>query len=177
MTARSQPNAAPTTAPSVVSTAPPTGWDAAVLARIERELTKYVGPVARVLVRRGARDHATVVALTTTLAESLANSKDRDAFLTVVNGPGTPTPTPRTIEPSGTRSGGTSAPGNSRDPISQDDLDRATRALTKSMGPIAKVLVKRTAAEGLGRRDFLNRLAQHVPSESDRTRFLREAGL
>lgn len=181
LTARSQPSSAPTStpasAPSVVSTAPPTGWDAAVLARVERELTKYVGPVARVLVRRAAREHNTVIGLSTTLAESLPNAKDRDAFLTAVHGAGTPTPVPRTLDPAGTRAGSTPSSLGGRDALSPDDLERATRALTKSMGPIAKVLVKRTAAEGLGRRDFLNRLAQHVPSESERTQFLREAGL
>lgn len=176
LTGRSQPSAAQNSPPSIVSTAPPTGWDAAVLARIERELTKYVGPVARVLVRRGARDHATLAALSAVLSESLPNAKDRDAFMAVVNGPGTPTPMPRTADPVGTRAG-TTPPSSSHDPISADDIERATRALTQSVGPIAKVLVKRTAAEGLGRRDFLNRLAQHVASESDRSRFLRDAGL
>lgn len=172
LTGRSQPNPTPT----IASTAPPTGWDASVLARIERELTKYVGPVARVLVRRSARDHQTLAALSAALAESLPNGKDRDAFLTVVNGPGTPTPMPRTLDPSGSRAG-TAPPSGGRDPISAEDIERATRALTQSVGPIAKVLVKRTAAEGLGRRDFLNRLAQHVASDADRARFLREAGL
>ncbi|HJW10720.1 MAG TPA: serine/threonine-protein kinase, partial [Albitalea sp.] len=39
------------------STPPPSGWSVPVLAGIEVEMARFVGPVAKVLVRRAAREH------------------------------------------------------------------------------------------------------------------------
>ncbi|HEX7250523.1 MAG TPA: serine/threonine-protein kinase, partial [Burkholderiales bacterium] len=48
------PGSTPGTQSPAAKTVPPPGWEAAALKQIERQLARYVGPVARVLVRRGA---------------------------------------------------------------------------------------------------------------------------
>ena len=47
----------PPTQPSAASLPLPTGWNETALAGLERELAHHLGPVARVLVRRAARQH------------------------------------------------------------------------------------------------------------------------
>jgi serine/threonine-protein kinase len=62
-------------------------------------------------------------------------------------------------------------------PLTAQDLERATRLLTTYIGPIAKVVTKRAAGEGISRREFFSRLAESLDSEAQRERFLREAGV
>ena len=54
-------------------------------------------------------------------------------------------------------------------------MEHATRVLTRYIGPIARIVVKRAAADGMSRRDFLNQVAQSLDSDAQRERFLREA--
>lgn len=68
--------AAPTSAP----TPAPDAWPAAVLSAIERELADCVGPVAAMLVRRAAQQHANIDALVLALLPSIESQQDRDAF-------------------------------------------------------------------------------------------------
>src|SRR5262249_47186801 len=64
-----------------MSTARPTGWDESVLNEIEKHLTRFIGPVAKVIVRRTARESTDVNHLLTKLADQLANPADRKAFV------------------------------------------------------------------------------------------------
>src|SRR5258706_56608 len=70
------------------STPPPTGWSAPVLAGVEIELARFLGPVARVLVRRAAKTHREIEPLTVALVESLERPEDREAFVRAVTGKG-----------------------------------------------------------------------------------------
>jgi serine/threonine-protein kinase len=47
--------------------------------------------------------------------------------------------------------------------------------LTRYIGPIARVVVKRAAAGDVSRHDFLQQIAQSLDSDAKRERFLREA--
>ena len=151
-------------------TPPPTGWSAPVLAGVEIELARFVGPVARVLVRRAAKTHRDIDSLVVALLDALNRREDRDAFSYAVL---RRTPTPVMV-----RSGGTSppAPSGAHPPLAAGELERATRLLTSYIGPMAKIVVKRAANEGLDRRGFLDKLAQSLDSEVARERFLREVG-
>ena len=155
------------------STPPPTGWDALVLGNVERELARFLGPVARVLVRRSAREHTSVEGLAIALTAHLTSPDDREAFLKKIVGRATLTPAAKTVDPSTTRF---IAGPNDAVP-SEQDLERLSRVLTSYIGPIAKVLVKRTAQGGITRRELAMKLAESIPAEADRARFLRDAGV
>ncbi len=138
------------------STPPPTGWSAPVLAGVEIELARFLGPVARVLVRRAAKTHREIEPLTVALVESLEPLRAR-----VPTGPETPVPQTPTPGP----------------PMTPEELEHATRLLTTYIGPIAKVVARRAAATGVSRREFLNVVAQSLDSDAQRERFLREAAV
>jgi eukaryotic-like serine/threonine-protein kinase len=165
------PSIPPTMTMTGGSTPPPTGWTAPVLAGVEVELARFVGPVARVLVRRAAQVHKDVTSLTAAVIDSIERPEDREAFARAVTGaglsalrarsaPGIETPVP--------------APGT-QPPISADDIERVTRLLTSYIGPIARVVVKRAALEGVGRDELTARVAQSVEGDSQRERFMRQA--
>jgi eukaryotic-like serine/threonine-protein kinase len=167
------PPSAPQSTPlSGASTPPPTGWPAPVLAGVEIELARFVGPVARVLVRRAARIHKDLVSLTAAVVDAIERLEDREAFARAVTGSGLTalrartTAAPETPVPA--------APSNER-ALTAAELEHTTRLLTTYVGPIARVLVKRAAAAGGTRRDFFNQVAQCLESEAQRERFLRDA--
>ena len=66
-------------APAAGQTAPNT-WPPSVLAGVERELARFVGPLAATLVRRAAQQHETIETLIAALLPSIEGQQDRDAF-------------------------------------------------------------------------------------------------
>lgn len=55
-------------------------WPPSVLSGIERELARFVGPLAETLVRRAAQKHQTIDTLIAALLPSIESQQDRDAF-------------------------------------------------------------------------------------------------
>jgi eukaryotic-like serine/threonine-protein kinase len=145
-------------------------WDRSLLQRVELQLARFVGPMARVMVARTAQQAASPDELCTTLARALPNPADRSAFLRAV-GSGRVEPTvggprasqtaaPRTIAPR------TLAPAavtlSSPATISPEAATAAQSVLLTYVGPIARVLVREAAAQAVSNRDFLDRLCAHV---------------
>jgi eukaryotic-like serine/threonine-protein kinase len=64
----------------------------------------------------------------------------------------------------------------SRTIISPLEIERAERALAVHLGPIAKVLVKRTLANAATAAALWENLAVHIEHEADRAAFLRQLG-
>jgi type VI secretion system protein ImpK len=69
-----------TTRIAAPAAAAPNGWPPAVLAGVERELARFIGPLAATLVRRAAQKHNTIDALIAALLPSIEGQQDRDAF-------------------------------------------------------------------------------------------------
>src|SRR5262245_3327003 len=154
------------------SAPPPTGWSGVVLAGVEVEIAKYVGPVAKVLVRRAAKEHKDLESLVGALMPAIDDAKERSAFARAVLGKpmttpmrGAPKPAEGTAPPLGT------GPG---EPLSPAELERATRLLIGYIGPIGKVVAKRAATDGVSRRDFFAAVANSLDSDATRERFMRE---
>ncbi len=171
----SSPPAAPRTTQSAgTSLPPPTGWDATVLGKIEIELARYIGPVAKVLVRRAAREHGDQQALVATVAQAIERNEDRERFFVATIGI-------RSVARVAVALGGATDPTHASAPtagpaLTAQDLERATQLLTTYIGPIARVVARRAATEGVSRREFFTRVAQSLDTEVQRERFLREAG-
>jgi len=159
------------------SAPPPTGWSGVVLAGVEMEIAKYVGPVAKVLVRRAAKEHKELESLVGALMPAIDDLKERSAFAKAVLGKPMTTPmrgapkasdgTSLTHVTSGTRPG---------DALTPAELERATKLLIGYIGPIGKVVARRAASEGVSRRDFFTKVADALDSDITRERFMRDAG-
>lgn len=152
------------------STMPPSDWSIPVLGGIEIELARFIGPVAKVLVRRAARTYKDVDALVRELLGSLDSEADREAFTRAVTGrsvvlsPGHASPPP----PSTALASGPS--------VTLEDVDLAMKLLTPYIGPIARVVAKRAATPGGSRQDFFVEVSRNLENPSQRERFLRDAG-
>jgi eukaryotic-like serine/threonine-protein kinase len=152
-------NAPRSTVPSSASV--PTGWDAAPLAELERELAQHVGAVARVLVRRAAREVSSLAQVRQAVAGAIVDFEARERFLGAAPRIDTAASTAATKSRPTLQGGG--APSGM--PMREGDVDKAAAALLSSLGPIARVVVKRCAADSATREQFVTRvLSQLAPS-------------
>ncbi len=135
--------------------AEPTGqFTAATLDTIERRLAQHVGPIARHLVQSAARQAATFDELCETLAQRIEQPEHRAHFRGAV----------RADQPTTTT--------QARGTISPDEVQRAERALTQLIGPIAGVLVRRTLNTVRSSEALWQTLATHIDRDADRQAFL-----
>jgi len=148
--------------PSVPSV--PTGWSESELAGLEREMAQYVGPLARVLVRRAAKGQTDLAKVRAAAAAAISDYDVRMRFLAAH--PSTAAGRATTSFPRTELDAVNGSPGA----LSPDDIERAGAALSRSLGPIAKVLAKRCAAKSRTREQFVMLvLEQLAPGIDPRT--------
>lgn len=152
-------------ATTVLAARPGTGgFDPAVLATIERRLADHIGPIARHLVREAARGGGSLDALCTKLGVSIEHEAERTAFLRGVRDTTGSGGAPPTVGP-----GAAAA-------LPEAAVERARRDLTRVLGPVARVLVARAAAQAGTEQELRQRLAEHIADAAERGRFLDAAG-
>ena len=144
---------------------------AALLIAEERRLAAYIGPLARVIVRRAAESARSVGELCRAIAEAIPDAADRASFLAatpVEDGRQAPSPSagkrqepaPAAVVP----------PGELK--LSEAELGATEHRLARYIGPLAGVLVKKAARAATDRRDFYARLGASIANEADRAAFL-----
>lgn len=151
-----------------VTTAPPSGWDADTLSRLEASLAKFVGPVAKVLVRRAARDCADLDTLAARLAGHLQTDQERAAFLQQTGS------RPKAPGPASTGSGMTATLVMDTTRLDAAVVDQAQRILAAHIGPIAKIIAKQAAAQAATRSAFFELVCARIDNEDERARVLAE---
>ena len=152
------------------------GWDAALLAQAEQFLVETLGPVAKVLVRRTALQVGSPAELIQQLAGAIPHEPDRTRFLRrmrVAMG-GTVTATGLGASALGSSLSHSQMSG-AMGPFEQAVLETAREELTLYLGPIAKVLVKQTAARARNLTELYQQLAEQIPAAADRAAFLKRA--
>ncbi len=150
---------------STGTTGYPSGWDLDTLLKVEKRLTKLVGPVARVMVKRAAKISADVNELYDILGNELENIPDRTIFLASKAELGL-TLTSTTYF----------ADANNILPDfrpSDENIERATRQLASFVGPIAKILVKQAASKAVSPENFYLLLSENLSEEKEKQSFLR----
>jgi eukaryotic-like serine/threonine-protein kinase len=159
------------------------GWDDATLHQVELALATFVGPMARVLVRKAAKEHMDIGSLKNTLCGHLPNEQDRQRFLAkfaAVTSPGLVSGGSRVTQATAhghaasTRPGTQPGSGGSQvgKAISPETVLHATRVLSAHMGPIAAILVKKTAAKVGTQEQLFTLLAEEVNPGAERDKLL-----
>jgi serine/threonine protein kinase len=160
----------------------------AVVDDAERLLTRHIGPMARILVRKtlprvGGRDE-----LHRLLAEMIPDPAARSAFLTAA--------THRwqqpsaSLRPDSAPHSGSPAPAVAAAPLpvtaadpaagsglGEADCERIGRILARHIGPLARILLRREAARAADLDSLCRALASQIDSPEQREHFLREAGI
>lgn len=151
----------------------------AKLARVEALLLPALGPIAKHLVARAAKQHATIRALCRNLAENITGERERDAFLRAcdkeLGGVIThPVDTATAAELAPTKPLPTTATAVT--PLDAALLRTVKRQLAQYLGPIAGVMVDRAAKKAQSKQELVEMLAAGIESKKDRARFLGAMG-
>lgn len=157
------------TAPASASTGPvPTPaspvWDDKLLGAIEALLVGSLGPVARLVVRDAARRSTDAQALVSRIAGEALDADERDAFLAKAQAllPVRDT----TAAPAEPPAAG-ALPVLGSTPMSEAVTEGARLLLTRHIGPIAGVIVRRAAARASSREAFFAELVDQAGDDID----------
>jgi serine/threonine-protein kinase len=160
-----------------------TAFNSDVLAGVERDLSTFMGPMARIAVRRATTLGGDLDQLYLELAKHIDREIDRAAFLTLgrrratglaaSRGASSPTPSGQTSprSPGGNRPRTTPAEPMTAD-LGPDALSRIEAGLAEYIGPIARILVKQQLSKSASVIDLCRELSLYIPDERDRARFL-----
>ncbi|MCC6588170.1 MAG: serine/threonine protein kinase [Bryobacterales bacterium] len=154
--------AAQTVAPPVIQ------FDAAALAQIEKALAQSLGPIASQVVKRELRKAASLPQLCELLAVEVPGDGDRRTFLKACaailppeQGTELVTPTPKPLTHTAAKAWDAAT------------LEAVRKHFAVYVGPLAKVMVTRAAAQCKTVDELYARLLPEVASASDREAFLK----
>ncbi len=144
-------------------------FDPAMLDQLETSLARFLGPMARVLVRHAADEATSREALVAALAKQVPRSQDAAQFLRehAVR------IEPRTGEATGGTTAGLGRTGSRAVPVGPELLAAAEAALAFHIGPIAHLLVTQASATSANAVELTERLAQHLSRPEDAAQFRR----
>ena len=148
--------------------------DGTMLRVIEKELAVYVGPMARIMVKRAAAKTTDTDELYGMLAKSLERDKDRAAFMarkTELMKSRLKVAVPQPAGPLSSAVNPVSPLG-----ITPEAIDHAARMLAAHVGPISGVLAKNAARKADSLQSLYRLLSEHVQNSKERRQFLRDAG-
>ncbi len=165
-------------------------WDDATLDTAEHELARFLGPVAKIIVRRAAAQTHDRGELCALLSENIADPDTRrrfvDAFsksadartggsLALKSGA-------RATHPSAERSGGSASGSGSGShaslpgvPLDAAYVDQVSARLAVYLGPIARIVTKKASQRATSRAEFVRLVAENLGTQ-ERVAFLREMG-
>jgi serine/threonine-protein kinase len=143
-----------------------------LLTEVERELAQHVGAVARVLVRRAARESSSLAELRHAVAGAIVDIEARETFLAKAGAPRTQSAVTQAVSGSQASRIDGAAPAGA--PMREGDVDKAAAALLSSLGPIARVVAKRCAAKSETREQFVARVMEQLTPAVDARRVLAD---
>ena len=152
-------------------------FTAEMLHEVERDLATFIGPMASIATKRATRQSSDLLALYELLGRQVVNPKDRAEFLArgrqrAATGLGRPRPPPQPPPAQAVEQ----RPDHSVKSPNPASIVAIESDLTRYIGPIARILVKRelTKFESLAKLCLV--LAAHIPDERERRAFLNAHG-
>ena len=152
------------------------GWQEETLHAIEKELAAFIGPLARIIVKKNAQKTTEPEKLFSLLAASLEKESDRQAFLSRKSALSENWPKSNAPASVTEVTGSTTFTGVLPAEFNPEALEQAVRLISRHVGPISGVLVKKEARRAENLRALYLKLAEHVEDTAERARFLRDAG-
>jgi serine/threonine-protein kinase len=157
------------------TTFPPPGWNPDELKPMEELLTRFVGPMARVMVKKAAAKTVDVQQLISILAENIGDEERRSKFLAAA---ASHTATVGSTNPQtggeGTKTTTTRFGTTILEPAL---IDEAAERAAPYLGPISKVLAKKAAVGATTRKALFLKLAENISGAEDKAKFLKESGV
>lgn len=157
-------------AATAVRNAPALSIAPEALAEIERSLSRHVGPLAKLLVKRSQGEAATIEEFFRVLAESIPDEEEQKAFMKKMATVKTGAASAATIPDAGAAA--KAATGATKSAFTPEALAIAEKRLASYVGPLARVLIKEAAGKSGNLKELYAKLADHIDSEDERRDFL-----
>jgi eukaryotic-like serine/threonine-protein kinase len=161
-TRRAEPRAA-----TAVRNAPALSLPPDILAEVERSLSRHVGPLAKLLVKRTQGEAASVEDFFKVLAESIPDADEQHAFMKKMA-----TVKPRASEAADTIPEPAKSLAATRSSFNPETLAMAEKQLASYVGPLARILIKQAAESSGNLKELYTKLASHIDSDEERRAFL-----
>lgn len=152
-------------------------WNDELLTSLERSLAQFVGPMARVLVKKNSTQSTSLEELSARLAEHIPNQAERQQFLQRLERTGISaiSQTAASQRTQGQGSQGQPAQGSAAAiplAISDGELRKITSIMAFFVGPLASRLVKQTRKKASDYNELISQLAIHIPDPAEQQDFL-----
>lgn len=145
------------------------------LKEIEGSLTRYLGPLARVVVRDSQASSANLDEFFAALADNIQEGAEKDAFLKRVKvwqGAELSSPKVDATSAAGKTASASAAGTGPRAVFSTDVLATAEKRLASYVGPLAKLLIKQAAGSTGTIKELYTKLAENIDDPAERKAFL-----
>ncbi len=159
----------PAQASTAVRKAPAIAIAPEALAEIERSLSRHVGPLAKVLIKRSQGEAASVEEFFRTLAESIPDADEQKAFMKKMAQVKVQTAPAASAEATAVSKAAADA---TRTGFTPEVLEMAEKRLASYVGPLARILIKDAAGKSGNLKELYAQLAAHIDSEDERRDFL-----
>ncbi len=154
-------------------------WNDNVLESLEHSLAKYIGPMARLLVRKQSRSASSMEDLVSGLTRHIPTENERTQFMKTVEKSGLTNPNasvaPTVLKSSSTPSTAATTGGSSSLNLTDAARERLSQLLAFHLGPLAGRLVQKAMKSSVEPAALIAQLAQHIPDEKERKRFVEQA--
>ena len=138
------------------------------LLEIERVLSRYMGPLATVMVKRTQRESATLEEFFRTLAENIPDDDEQAEFLKRMS----PIRKAEQAASSGTSIKVPAAASQTMSAFNPELLAAAEKRLASYVGPLARILIKDAVGKSGNIKELYAQLAAHIDSDDERRAFL-----
>jgi len=167
-TATAQRRPEPARAATAVRNAPALALPPEALAEVERSLSRHVGPLAKLLVKRTQGEAATIEDFFKALAENIPDAEEQQAFMKKMAAVKPKIDKASDTVPEAPRA----APAAPRGAFTPEVLAAAERQLASYVGPLARILIKQAAGSSGNLKELYTQLASHIDSDEERQAFL-----
>ncbi len=162
--------------PTVVNQKPRTNDSLSLqsLQAVENHLAEFVGPMAKMIVKRASREVHTIAELYQHLSKYIPDPEESKEFRrkassivkTEINPPAKITAQARSDR------GGTTTAESGISRFTPEELNQVTLQLTVYLGPMSKMMVQKASRQATSVEDLYHLLAEHLSNESERRSFL-----
>ena len=158
-------------AATAVRKAPALSIPPEAVAEVERSLSRYMGPLAGVLVKRTQGEAKTIEEFFRLLADNIPEGDEQAEFLRKMKSirPEKAAPAPDATIATGKAPAAAAA---TRPAFTPEALAAAEKSLASYVGPLARVLIKEAAGKSGNLKELYVQLAAHIDSEDERREFL-----
>lgn len=160
-------------------------WLQDAAPELQTALSMQIGPMARLLLKNAARDATDFDTLCNRLLPHIGSEQGRQQFIASVTAlkkklgmstVGSTLGSAASLASASATQMSQITGGGTHLQLSAEMMEAAHQKLLAYIGPIAKVVVKRTAKQTSSPAEFYRLLAQQLPTEQERQRFLKEVG-